>query len=273
VRAGCARSEARRPSCPGSRRGRIRPGGFCVGVVEKVAHPRWVARRAGDAVLGLASSGLHSTATRWRARSSATGPRASCSTAARATRNLREGLPRAAGSDRRASLRARHRGRAAGEPPGVLLPSTAPCCAPGAGPAAHLRAAPEDGEYRRCGDALRTFTAGWHVRRGAPRGRAAAARPAAGARQPAWEIGVIEAAPGWPSPSGLPLMAHPCDWASSLPDRDPISKRSWTRAQSKASRPRWRRSSATSRRAGAATRPRGRGAGCLPTGACPARGT
>src|SRR6266851_4097967 len=155
------------------RRGRVRPGRLLRGRGGEIADPRRLARpgrrrRAGAGLerpalerLLLGAEGV------WRpAHGGAARP------AARAHAHLREGLPRAAGGDRRARLRAHHRGRAAGKPP-----ARAACRAPRRAArrelaqAAHLRAAPEDGEDRRRGDAAHLQLRGGHVRRGAPRGR------------------------------------------------------------------------------------------------------
>src|SRR6266704_2798334 len=164
VRAGCALIGGETAELPGFyAEGEYDLAGFCVGVVEKSRVLDGSRVRAGDVVLGLASSGLHSNG--YSLARKAFGDRP--------TGGLPGNLPRVLPAEHRAVLRSGSWPR-----PRIfeLLQRTAKI---------------DEAEM------LRTFNCGVGMCAVVRREDGASARDLLQARgQPAWEIGVIEAAPG-----------------------------------------------------------------------------
>ncbi|HYR20006.1 MAG TPA: phosphoribosylformylglycinamidine cyclo-ligase [Myxococcales bacterium] len=203
VRAGCALIGGETAELPGFyAEGEYDLAGFCVGVVEKSRILDGSRVRAGDAVLGLASSGLHSNGYSLARKVFGDRPTGELlDLLLEPTRiYVKDCLALRAAIDVHAFAHVTG-GGLPGNLPRVLPPEHRAVLRPGSWPRPRIFELLQKTAKIDDAEMLRTFNCGVGMCAVVRREDAAAARDLLQARgQPAWEIGVIEAAPGLAEP-------------------------------------------------------------------------
>jgi len=203
VRAGCALIGGETAELPGFyAEGEYDLAGFCVGVVEKSRILDGSRVRAGDAVLGLASSGLHSNGYSLARKVFGDRPTGELlDLLLEPTRiYVKDCLALRAAIDVHAFAHVTG-GGLPGNLPRVLPPEHRAVLRPGSWPRPRIFELLQKTAKLDDAEMLRTFNCGVGMCAVVRREDAAAARDLLQARgQPAWEIGVIEAAPGLAEP-------------------------------------------------------------------------